>query len=105
MEKDTLGGQDMTYYVIKTHYTPTETNKDGFEHDYYRGKADFSLDTVHPLGDRRENKLWDSQYALEHAYTRLCDAKRSLKFHQKCNAQEETYGHWKVESSIMEVVR
>lgn len=95
----------MTYYVIKTHYTPTETNTDGYEHDYYEGKSGFDMNTVHALGNMRENKLWDCEYALEHAYTRLCDAKRSLKSHQQSNEWEMKYGHWKVESSIIEVVR
>lgn len=99
----------MTYYIIKTHYIPTEKNsnqKVANEHFWYSGKGGQNMNTESPYGQMYNNKIDDSQYMLnEYAYKRLCDAKRGLKSRQELDEWETEYGFWKVSSEIVEVIK
>ena len=96
----------MKYYVIKTHYIPTEKNTraDAKEADYFSGKAGAWMGTNHPYKfDMSDNKLDTSPFALSRAYTRLCDARRALKSAQAIDKSEAEYGWWIRTSEIVEV--
>lgn len=94
----------MVKYVIKKHYTPTETNQGAVEHDWFTGKAEFEMNTESAShGDLSKNELWDCAYCLEHAYTRKCDAVKALNRAKESCQWEEKYGHWLVTAEIIEV--
>jgi len=70
----------MKYYIVKTHYTPTEQNENGMVQDWYRGKEEVSLQSF-PLGlSHPETSRIEDWMVRSYGYTRKCDAVRKANF-------------------------
>lgn len=88
----------MTYYIIETVYTATDSNPNfkGETHYSYTGKGGKSIDYT-----KNERRKEFSLYEAQKGYARLCDAKRSYNY--KSTHELDTF--WNVESHILTVLK
>lgn len=98
----------MTFYVIKTHYTPTEKNPNFWkesEHDSFTGKGTQSM-TDYPDGwlhletARLNDSLWMIQ---NYAFKTIAGARKGLKVMEDICRSESSRGMWKATAEIMAV--